>query len=241
MSWFNKIKLKAEELDNSRELKKGEIKSILIDNFSERINDFEFMLYKNGTYYFERIRKYNGYDIYETFHVIFALKDKNFACSVSSNFSPSNRYDKNYQTGILTRNIDLIVLKKDTGIIPINEAYYFHNGRIETTTKVVKSIVSDFKEYGIPFLNNRFDSFATNEILNFGLDYIEKLTVDKESLKLQIEKARSEADWIVSRIKHDLYIDLKQKLQNIPNQDKELRQKIPGFAYSLLEFYWERK
>lgn len=84
MNWFDKIKKKTEKIDGSRDLKRGEIKTILIDNFKEQIPDFPFLDYKNGVYFFERIRSIDNYKIYETFHLSFGLKDKNFSCSVSS-------------------------------------------------------------------------------------------------------------------------------------------------------------
>ncbi len=239
MGWFEKIKKKTESQDGSRDLKRGEIKTILIDNFAAHIPDFKFTIYKNGTYFFERVRKIDTYDLYETFHISFGLKDKNFSCSVSSTLNPTYRYTGNYNSGILTKHIDLIVLKKKTGSIPIQDAYYFHNGKIDTTTKVVKTIVADYKKYGLNLLDNRFKDLQSNKIFEHGLRLYEDLTIDKKVLREQIESELKSCDYVTSRIKHKLYLDFKTKLQAIPKQDKELRQKIPGFAYSLLEFYYE--
>lgn len=241
MGWFEKIKKKTEKDDGSRDLKRGEIKTILMENFAARIPDFDFTIYKNGAYFFERIRKIDKYDLYETLHISFGLKDKNFSCSVSSTLNPSYRFAGSYNSGILTRHVDLITLKKKTGSIPIQDAYYFHNGKIDTTTKVVKTIIADYKKYGLKFLDKRFDNLQSNEIFEHGLRLYESLSIDKNELKEQIESELKACDYVTSRIKHGLYLDFKSKLQAIPKQDKELRQLIPGFAYSLLEFYWENE
>ncbi|WP_057940590.1 hypothetical protein [Algoriphagus resistens] len=241
MGWFEKIKKKTEKEDGSCELKRGEIKTILIDNFTTEIPVFKFTTYKNGTYFFERIRKIIEYNLYETFHISFGLKDKSFACSVSSTLNPTYRFTGNYNSGILTKHVDLIVLKKKTGIIPVNEAYYFHNGRLDTTTKVVKDIVSDFKKHGLRFLDKRIEDLKSNEVFEHGLKFYENITIDRKELKEQIELELKQCDYITSRIEHDLYLDLKTKLLAIPNQEKELRQKIPGFAYALLEYYLENE
>ncbi len=240
MSWYHKILSKKNEPDSSRDLKRGEIKSILIEAFSKEIPDFKFSLYKNGHYYFERIRKHKNYSLYETFHICFGLQDKNFSCSVSSSFNPIYRYVSAYSNGLLVQHIDLIVLKKGTGIIPIEEAYYFHNGKLNMTTKVVDQIAQDFKKVGLKFLSNRFDSLNNNRTLDFGFDYIKELSIDKLTLKLSLEKSRNDANWLLSEIKHDTFLDLKNRLLEIPNQNSESISKIPGFAYSLLEYYWDQ-
>ena len=128
MNWFDKIKKKTEKSDDSRDLKRGEIKTILIDNFKEQIPDFPFLDYKNGVYFFERIRSIDNYEIYETFHLSFGLKDKNFSCSVSSTLNPTYRYVGTYNSGILTQHVDLIVLIKNKESIPFEVDYYFHKG-----------------------------------------------------------------------------------------------------------------
>lgn len=241
MNWFDKIKKKTEKSDDSRDLKRGEIKTILIDNFKEQIPDFPFLDYKNGVYFFERIRSIDNYEIYETFHLSFGLKDKNFSCSVSSTLNPTYRYVGTYNSGILTQHVDLIVLKKNKESIPIEEAYYFHNGKIDTTAKIVKTIVDDYKQYGLRFLDKRYNDLFDNKIFDKGLRLLENITIDKKVLKEQIEKELKQLDYVSSRLKNSVYLDMKEQLQAVPKQDKDLRQKIPGFAYSLLEYYWEKE
>ena len=239
MDWFEKIKKMTEKEDSSRDLKRGEIKSILIEHITSQIPDFKFITYRNGTYFFERVRKIDGYNLFETLHISFRLKDKNFECSVLSTLNPKHRFVSSYTLGILTNHIDLIALKKKTEVIPIDQAYYFHNGKIQTTTKTVHGIVADYKKYGLSFLDKRFKDLKTNEIFKQGLKLYAQIVIDKKKLKEQVEFELKQNDYATTKVKHQLYLDLKARLQSIPGQGKDLRKKIPGFAYSLLEFYWE--
>ncbi len=84
MSWYSKIKSKIEMKDDSPELKRGQVKQILISEFEGELPEFNFLEYRNGCYTFENIRIINGRNVYEHLHIIFALKDRNFSCSVAS-------------------------------------------------------------------------------------------------------------------------------------------------------------
>lgn len=74
MNWFDKIQKKINEPDDSRELKNGEVKKILLETFSKVIPEFKFNCYRNGCYYFSREKQYKGLPIYETLHIGFSLK-----------------------------------------------------------------------------------------------------------------------------------------------------------------------
>lgn len=70
MNWIDKIKEFTTKQDKSPELKKGEIKQILIQTASELLPDFEFLAYKNGCYSFQRLREVNNLTVYELLHII---------------------------------------------------------------------------------------------------------------------------------------------------------------------------
>ncbi|MES2779920.1 MAG: hypothetical protein V4651_08470, partial [Bacteroidota bacterium] len=138
MNWFDKIKEITTKQDKSPELKKGEIKQILIQAAYETLPDFEFLAYKNGAYVFQRQRLANGWTVYETFYLIFSLKDKNFACSIASRLTPID--SDQFCSGPLNIHVDLRSLRHNSSTLNIQDAYYFHNGQVETTTKVAKEI-----------------------------------------------------------------------------------------------------
>ena len=224
--------------DTSPELKKGEIKGILINIFQSHLSEFKFTNYKSSQYNFQRIREHKGFKVWETLHVLFSLSEKNFSCSVSSRLNKDYVSSKSYDIGLINPHVDLITLKKGTGVVGIEEAYYFHNGKIQTTTKLVEQICKDFVDYGVPFLDKQYHCLKTNGIVNAGLDYIQQLQVDRETLKLELSNELKEVGYVASRLTHSVYVNLKETLQSIPNQTREDRQKIPGFAYELLEFLW---
>lgn len=226
--------------DKSPELKKGEIKQILIYTASEVLPDFEFLAYKNSCYSFQRQRQVNNLTVYEILHVIFTLKDKNFACSISSILNPDYIFSSHYNTGFLNPHKDLKVLKHNSGALKIQDAYYFHNGQVETTTKTVKEIFGDFKKYGLPFLDKQIESIKTNEIVKCGFEYIDKLQTDKDILKKEIAEELNKDGLLVPSTKHPIYIDLKEKLFSVNGLTKDDRRVIPKTAQELLEIYWTR-
>jgi len=240
LNWIDKIKELTTKQDKSPELKKGEIKQILIQTASEVLPDFEFLAYKNSCYSFQRLRQVNNLTVYENLNIIFTLKDKNFACSIASRLNPKYIFSNEYNIGLLNPHQDLKVLRHNSGALNIQDAYYFHNGRVETTTKSVKEIFGNYKKYGLPFLDKQLEKLKSNSIIKCGFDYINNLIIDKEKLKNEVTEELNKGGLLLSSVKHPVYLDLKEKLQSVSVQSKEDRQLIPKTAHELLELYWTR-
>jgi len=226
--------------DDSRDLKRGEVKELIFNSFKDILPDFEFTTYKNSTYYFLRTKTVRGLELYETLNIIFGLKDKNFSCSIGSFLNKTYLFSSTYNNGFLAGHTDLLAVKSGSGISNIKDSYYWHNGKIVTVDKVIKKIATDFKEYGLQYLVLRQQRLETSDLVKHGLDFIEKLTVDKGELRREIEKERKNAEWVVSRINHPIFIQLRDELQSIPNQSRDDRQKISGLTFELIEYYYER-
>lgn len=240
MNLIDKIKELITKQDKSPELKKGDLKQILIQMTGEVLPGFEFLTYKNSCYTFQRLRLVNNLTVYEILHIISTLKDKNFACSIASRLNPEYIFSNQYNNGLLNPMHDLKVLRHNTGALNIEDAYYFHNGQVETTTRIVKDIFGDFKKYGLPFLEKQVEKLKSNSIVILGLDYIDDLQTDKQKLKTEITQELNKGGFLLSSIKHPIYVDLKEKLQSVNGQSKEDRQLIPKTAHELLEIYWNR-
>lgn len=240
MNWFDKIKELTTKQDKSPELKKGEIKQILILTASEFLPDFEFLAYKNRCYSFQRKRQVNNSIVYEILHIIFTLKDTNFACSITSILNPEYVFSTRYNNGFINPHKDLKVLRHNSSALTIKDAYYFHNGQVEATTKIVKEIFRDYKKYGLPFLDNQLERLKSNEIVKCGFEFIGNLQTDKLKLKNEITEELNKGGLLISSIKHPIYIEFKEKLQSVNSQSKDDRQKIPKVAYELLELYWTK-
>jgi hypothetical protein len=189
---------------------------------------------------FRECEKANGLTVYEMLHIIFTHKDRNFACSVASRLNPTYIHANSYNTGIVNPHSDLKVLRHNTRVLDIQDAYYFHNGQVETTTNSVEKIFNDFKKYGLSFLDTQFQQIQSNEIIKTGLNYIDKLLVDKEKLKTEIETELNKGGHQISSIKQPTYLDLKETLLKVNNQSKDDRKLIPKSAYELLELYWAK-
>ena len=240
VSSFDKIQELIRKTDTSSELKKGEIKHILIKAAADQLPGFEYLGYRNSCYTFQRLRSAHEITVYETLHIIFTLKNKNFSCSIASCINPAYIHSNSYNTGLINPHVDLKVLKHDTGTLKIEDAYYFHNGKVETTTKTVGEIFRDYRKYGLRFLDDQLDRLNTSAIVLKGLEFINTLTVDKENLKKEIANELIAGKFLVSSVKSPAYLDLKAKLQSIKGQERKDRQKIPKAALELLDIYCKR-
>ena len=179
--------------------------------------------------------------MYEHLHIIFALKDRNFSCSVASRINKNYLRSNSYNTGLINRHIDLIVLKKGTGVIPVEEAYYFHNGKVKTTTKITEQIVKDFNKFGKSFLQKQAKQFEKSDLLKTGFNFIENLEIDKSELNDRLQNDLNAGGHLISSIKNETYLKLKSELQNVKGIDRETRKNIPKLTYELLEFYCDGK
>lgn len=240
MSWFEKILKRQNASDDSRDLKKGDVKGLLLNAFKEILPDFEFTTYKKSTYYFLRTKTFRGLELYEALNVTFGLKDKNASCSVASVLNKTYLFSSTYNNGFLNGHSDLLAIKSDSGISNIEDSYYWHNGKIVTVDKVIKRIATDFKEYGLRHLDLRKQRLETSDLVKHGLDFIDSLTVERGALQREMEKERKNAEWVLSRIKHPIFIQLREELQCVPNQSRDDRQNISGLTFELIEYYCER-
>jgi hypothetical protein len=211
-----------------RELKKGEIKQILVNQAEETIPDFDLLTYRNNCYTFQRQKNIGDIVVYELFHIIFSLKDRHFSCSVASRLSKALINNSSYNTGIINPHKDLIVQKKGTGAINISDAYYYHDGNFETIIIVVKEIFEDFKKYGISFLNNQIGRLLHNQIISVGLAYIKSLYINQETVldKVVLEKLQQE---------------LKERLFAVEGQTRDDRKEIVRTARELMDLYLEKQ
>jgi hypothetical protein len=131
------------------------------------------------------------------------------------------------------------MLKYKTGALKIQDAYYFHNGKVETTTKIAKEIFGDYKKHGIPFLDKQFKNLQESKTIIAGINYIDNLSVDKNDLKLSIETSINSTKY--GRIDNSVYDELKKILYaTLIGRNKEIRNSIPKTARELLELYWTK-
>jgi hypothetical protein len=240
MSWFEKIVERQNAPDDSRDLRKGEVKELLLSSFKEVLPDFEFTTYKNNTYYFLRTKTFRGLELHETLNVLVGLKNKNISCSIASVLNKTYLFNSNYSNGFLSSHADLLATKSGSGVSNIEDSYYWHNRKIETVKEVIRKIALDFKEYGLQYLDLKHQRLHTSDLIRHGLDFIEKLMVDKGELRREIEKEINNAQQVVSRLKHPIFIQLRDKLQSIPNQSRDDRQRIARLTFELIELYYER-
>jgi hypothetical protein len=237
---FDKLKELTSQEDSSPELKKGEIKQILIRTANEILPDFGFHLYKKGCYTFKRIKNLNDWTISETLNILFSIKDNNISCSIASLLNPEYIFSNQYSSGFINSHQDLKVLRHKSGTLKIQDAYYFTNGQVQTTSIVIEEIFNDFKIFGLPFLENKFEILRSSPIIKYGFDYINKLLTNKDDLKKEILEELNKSGCIISSIKHPVFLDLKDKLQSIGGQSREDRQKIPKTVLEFLELYWTK-
>lgn len=238
MNWIKQLKKKRMSRDTSPALKRGEFKKMLMEEM-EALPDFDFLHHKGGTYHFGRVRNFNQYPVYEGIHINFSLKEGVINGSVSSNFNPTYRFTNSYHTGILNSHHDLLSLKRGAGITQDPAAAYFHNGQVDTTKRTIAQLVNDLLKVGLSFFDKRSLAFRSNQLLPTGLAFTDQLSSPKDELRAAFEQEMREVKFEITRIKHPLYLELKQSLQALSDQPRELRQQIPGLAFSLIELYYQ--
>ncbi|GAA5021805.1 hypothetical protein GCM10011506_02150 [Marivirga lumbricoides] len=235
MKFFEKFRNKKKVMDESSELKRGEFKKIILPLMEKHFPDFQFTSYKNQYYSFLRTRQIGPLKIFESFDIAFALKDKICACSVASRLNPFFVGRSGYNTGWINPHCDLISQKRGIGITPLEDAYYYHNGRIETTTRVIHEIISDLENYGLVFLDNQINNLSANPLIIVGLRLINSIEYDITKLKAEIEAEQNNKGHVITRLKHPIYVELKESLQKMEGISRENRQEIPKLAYELIE------
>ncbi len=236
MSWLDNLKYVLGGDDTSPKLEKGQIESLFKEEMQKVLPDFYFFSYEKDHYTFQRVRKLGTFDLYEAFHIF--CSPGSFECSISSKLNQDLiKHNSEYNTGFINPHITLIALKK-AGPITTNETYYFHNGRTMRTTKVIQQIVKDYTEYGIPFFNRYLNDLNKNVFVKKGIEYFTELgPVDKKEIKIQIELQLAEGEHLLSNVTHPFYINLVEKLQEIKDQPREIRQQAPRIAFDLTQLY----
>ncbi|MBL4937767.1 hypothetical protein JK636_18845 [Clostridium sp. YIM B02515] len=237
MKWMSKSKGNTNTDDMSRELKNGDVKGILINEFSISVPEFSFIRYQDSTYYFSRVKGYKGNKLYETLSISYSLKGKSFDCSISSCFNKKYELSHALNIGTLNPNIRLKVLINENKVSNIKEAYYFHDDNIYSVKNAVSMIANDYKKHGLQYLEDRFCKLEHDLILNTGLDYISNLKVNHQTLNYELNDELLKAKYMVSRVKQPQFVELKTILKKTPYGTKEYKQYIPKLSYELLELY----
>lgn len=222
-------------MDESPGLKNGEFKKILSPIMEKHFPDFQLTSYKNQHYSFQRTKQIGDLNVFESFEIGFTLKDKFCTCSVGSRLNPYFIEGSGYNTGWINPHYDLISLKRDTGITRIDEAYYFHNGRLETTTETIREIVLDLEKYGVAFLDSQINNLKTNPLIIEGLRLFKLIDYDAVELKKEIELEQRSNGYVITKLKHPVYKELKESLQKMDGISRENRKEIPRLTYELIE------
>ncbi|MBK7932270.1 MAG: hypothetical protein IPK01_01985 [Acidobacteria bacterium] len=238
MRWYDKIITQTRFEDGSRELKKGELKGILVECFTDRVQELSYVGFEKGAYRFRRTAENEGFKVWQTVELMHSFSGRNISCSVSSCLNLNYLYSNQYNSGLLNPRQPLIGLKKRTPGIPLEEAYYFHNGRISTTTDRVKQICDDVTKFGLPFFERHLHYVRSSPLLNTGFDFVRKLEIDKTTLQEEMVSNLKERRYRISGIENPVYLELKRLLQSVSGQEREVRKQISKLAYELLELYW---
>lgn len=234
MKLLNTFKQKesSSSLPDTRALKRGEIRGILLDLAKTTIPDFEFLDYRQGFYTFRRQRTFRKYKVNELFHAGFSLKGGVFSCSVASRLNPELVFNNGYNVGPINPHADLVSVKMGTGIIPYEEAYYFHDGTLEVCIRCASEVFSDIKDHGIRFVDKQFRLLNENKTIRVGFDFIEELNSkalnELASIVVSEKENRREME-------NSTYIRLKKTLLAVPGESREFRKQLPNTAVELIE------
>ena len=227
----------APQIDHSPALESGAVKDILVAAAGEYLPGFSFLAYRNGTYFFLRMRNAAGHPVHELLHLVFSLKGGNFACSVASRLNPDFRFSSNYNPGLVNPHQDLKVLRHGKGGLAQREAYYWHSGRIAGTAGTVREIFDDYRRYGLPFLDRQWDQVQRHPLLQAGFTYLDGLRVDRAALHAELEAQIKAGELQLSQLQHPVYLELKASLTGEPGVPKADRSLIALTAFELLQWH----
>lgn len=223
--------------DDSPELKRGEIKGILIRVAKGKLPDFDYLTYKNSSYYFQRIRTATGLNVFEIISIFFSLKEGMMDCTIGSFLNRQHIFGQSYSPSLINSNVSIMPYKYNSCSLPWEKAYYFHNGRVCTTEKVVEEIFTDCRKYALKLFDEQRDFLENSPLIANGLEFISRLEIDRAILKKALEDGLKEGGYLISRLRYPIYMELKGMLQGIKGMDRETRKNIPMLAYDLLELY----
>lgn len=225
-----------QQSDNSRELKPGEIKGILICTAARFLPDFKYLMYQKG-YYFQRERSVLGMEVAEIICIQFSLKGHTMDCNMGSFLNRQKIFDQNYSSSLINPTECLKFYKNQTKTLPLEKSCYLHNGRVLGTERAVEEIFDDCRKYGLQFFDKQMQNLKSNPLVLRGLEYISHLKADKKQLQTELETELRQGDYNLGQIHHPVYIELKESLQHLQGIDRETRKRIPKLAYDLLELY----
>lgn len=226
------------EADNSRKLKRGEVKDLLLIEGARVCPAFSFLHYRNTLYSFQRISPFRSQHVFELLHIGFSLRGGLMNCSVSSTINPCRRNRHQFGTGLMNGYWDLTDLKAGFSGLPIEKSVYQHNSQVATTTFAVERMFADIRKFAIPHFDSHRLKLEKSKIVIEGLRYIDEITIDANIVRQQVEGDLKNSGGFYSSIASSTYLDLKRFLQSIPGQTREDRKLIPRTAYELLELFW---
>ena len=81
----------------------------------------------------------------------------------------------------------------------------------------------DLEKYGVAFLDSQMNNLNTNPLIVEGLRLVKSLDYDAVELKKEIESEQRDNGHVITRLKHPIYIELKESLQKIDGISIEKR------------------
>ncbi|HZY80363.1 MAG TPA: hypothetical protein VFE50_12625 [Cyclobacteriaceae bacterium] len=189
--------------------------------------DFRFLTFATGVYYFQRLRDVADYDLREMFHIVYSFSDHTMQASVSSRLNPVYAFSPVYNSGLINPHIDL--------------GSYQCDGSLASARNMIEVVINDFKNKGIPYLDDRWNSMRANKLIKMGLNIIDGWNFDKTMLGNELQLQLRRAKFKVARLKHPLLNDLREQLESIPGQTTDTRRDIPRLVFDLVELYCGRR
>jgi hypothetical protein len=214
--------------------KKIPIKSFLTDRMKKEHPSFRFLTFATGVYHFQRIKEFRDFDLREALHIVIYVDEKRMHASISSRLNHVHALSPIYNNGFINPHVDLLGIKSGN-TFPTNEAYHY-DGTPDGLHEMINLVITDFRDIGIPWLDNRWTDLRASKLVKTGLDMIDEWDFDRTMLRnelnVQLRKARS-----VGNLRHPLLNDVREQLFAVPGQSSETINEIPRLAFELMELY----
>ena len=142
-------------------------KKLLLEMMEIDFPAFQFIDLKSKYRFCEH--RNNGWNHFVAFNS--SAKNKCYDVSIASTLFPN--WDGSYGGNQLKTGCRLPNLRENSKALPVDIAYYYHNGSIKGAQQVLQKISREIKGFGIPWFRKNEKETEEGKLLWFALRWIE--------------------------------------------------------------------
>ncbi len=212
-------------------------KSILTKSVRAERSDFKFMCFATGVYHFYRLREFHDFNMREMLHVVYFFDERRMQCSLSSRMNAIHLLSPVYNDGVVNPHADLLAIKRGRSFFPEKNVAYGCDGSEGGAWSMVQGMLHDFKTFGIPWFEQRFEELKASALVRAGLRELDAWELDKAILKNDLCKHMRRVHHRVEKLRHPIFHELVNSMSTAA--PLEPMSNVRRTALELVELYCE--